>query len=284
MRTATAIRPTRCASAATTLVTIAATGDFQTYPTDFSIPAAGDVYIGFVDQWALAGTFTPRLFPASLDESASQGMSYLSSVSTPPVDIVDLGNNDINGTISDVEQGTLDGNWLIRASATGGGGGGDCSGPIVDWLTATPTSGSIDGGANASITVTVNPAAGNLVPGPHAAQLCINTNDPAQSLIVVPVNLTVTGTPPFTPCSGGTDELFCDGFDHAQSAASIVSGTITQAVTQSGDGSAFDFSTADYHAYDAGISNDDINLYVGERTAACTSTGTATRHRPRSPI
>ncbi|HEY0231165.1 MAG TPA: hypothetical protein VGC55_07930, partial [Dokdonella sp.] len=33
-------------------VTIAATGDFQTYPTDFSIPAGGDVYIGFVDQWA----------------------------------------------------------------------------------------------------------------------------------------------------------------------------------------------------------------------------------------
>lgn len=245
------------------LVTIAATGDFQTYPTEFSIPAAGDVYIGFVDQWALAGTFTPRLFPASLDESASQGMSYLSSVSNPPVDIVNLGNNDINGTISDVEQGALDGNWLIRATATGGGGGGDCTGPIVDWLTATPTSGSIEGGASSSLAVTVNAAAGNLVPGLHAAQLCINTNDPAQPLIVVPVNVTVTGTPPPTACNGGADEVFCDGFDHAQSTGSIVSGTINQAVAQSGDGSSFDFATGDYHGYDPSISSDDINLYVG---------------------
>ena len=247
------------------LVTIAATGDFQTYPTDFSIPAAGDVYIGFVDQWSLAGTFTPRLFPASLDESASQGMSYLSSVDNPPVDIVNLGNNSINGTISDIEQGSLDGNWLIRATATGGGGGGDCSGPIVDWLTAEPISGSIDGGGGVGITVTVNPAVGNLVPGSHAAQLCINTNDPSQPLIVVPVNVTVTGTPPFSPCSGGADELFCDGFDHAQNPGTIVSGTINQPVAASNDGSAFDFATGDYHGYDVNITTDDINLYIGDQ-------------------
>ncbi|MEP7042273.1 MAG: hypothetical protein ABI843_04390, partial [Dokdonella sp.] len=245
------------------LVTIAATGDFQTYPTNFSIPAAGDVYIGFVDQWALTGSFTPRLFPTSLDESASQGMSYLSSVSNPPVDIVNLGNNDINGTIADIEQGALDGNWLIRATATGGGSGGPCSGPIVDWLTATPSSGSVNGGSSTQLTVTVNPSAGGLVPGNHAAELCITTNDPAQSLISVPVSVTVTGTPPHTACDGGADELFCDGFDHAQSTGSIVSGAISQAIAQSTDGSSFDFATGDYHGYDVSITTDDINLYVG---------------------
>ncbi|MFI4970232.1 MAG: hypothetical protein ACHP7D_08485 [Lysobacterales bacterium] len=194
------------------LVPISVTGNFQTYQTDFSIPAGGDVYIGFVDQWALAGGFTPRLFPAALDESPSQGMSYISSASTPPADIVDLGNNDINGTILDVEQGSLDGNWLIRAAATGGGGGGPCSGPIVDWLTATPSTGSVAGGSDTGVTVTATPSADGLVPGDYTAELCITTNDPLRGLIAVPVSMTVTTAPP-TACSGGTDGIFCDGFD-----------------------------------------------------------------------
>jgi hypothetical protein len=242
------------------LVPISVTGNFQTYQTDFAIPAAGDVYIGFVDQWALTGGFTPRLFPAAIDESASQGKSYISSASTPPADIVHLGNNDINGTIVDVEQGSLDGNWMIRATATGGGGGGPCSGPIVNWLTATPSTDLVNGGSNTTVTVTANPSAAGLAAGVYTAQVCIITNDPARSLIAVPVSMTV-GTPPPSACSGGADELFCDGFDHAQGNASIISGTINQTVAASADGSSFDFATGDYHGYDASISGDDINLY-----------------------
>jgi len=239
------------------LVPISITGNFETYETNFSIPAAGDVYIGFVDQWALAGGFTPRLFPAALDESPSHDMSYISSTSAPPVDIVNLGNNEFTGTIFDVEQGSLDGNFMIRASATGGGGGGACTGPIVSWLSATPATGSVSGGSNTSVTVSVSAA--GLAQGVYTADLCITTNDPSRSLIAVPVSMTV-GTPPPAPCSGA-DELFCDGFDTTQGGGTVVSGTIGQSIADSSDGSSFDFATGDYHGYDGSITSDDINLY-----------------------
>jgi len=191
------------------LVTITTTGDFQTYTTNFSVPGAGDVYIGFVDQWALAGSFSPRLFPAAIDETASQGMSHLSAAGTPPTDIVNLGNNDNNGVIDDFG---LPGNWLIRATGTGGGSGGPCTGPVVPWLTATPASGSVNGGSNTDVTITADPSAGTLDAGTYTAELCITTNDPTQALISVPVSLTVTAVAA-TPCNGGADEIFCDGFD-----------------------------------------------------------------------
>jgi hypothetical protein len=242
------------------LVPISVTGNFETYQTHFSIPAGGDVYIGFVDQWAIAGGFTPRLFPAALDESPSAGMSYISFASAPPVDIVNLGNNTQTGTIFDVEQGSLDGNFMIRAAATGGGQGGPCSGPIVNWLSATPASGSIVGGADTTLQVSVNPSAGGLVPGVYTADLCITTNDPAHSLLAVPVSMTVLGTPPPQPCSAA-DELFCNGFDAEGGGSAIVSGTIDQSVVEDGDGSSFDFALQSFHGYDASITTDDINLY-----------------------
>jgi hypothetical protein len=243
------------------LVPISITGNFETYQTDFSIPAVGDVYVGFVDQWAIAGGFAPRLFPAALDESPSAGMSYISFASAPPVNIVDLSNNTQTGTIFDVEQGSLDGNFMIRAAATGGGQGGPCSGPVVNWLSATPASGSIVGGADTTLQVTVNPAAGGLVPGVYTADLCITTNDPAHSLLSVPVSVTV-GTPPPQPCSGGADEIFCGGFEaEGGGGGSIVSGTIDQSVVEDADGSSFDFALQSFHGYDPSNTSDDINLY-----------------------
>ena len=244
-----------------TLVPISITGNFQTYQTDFSIPAGGDVYIGFVDQWAIAGGFMPRLFPAALDESASAGMSYISFASTPPVDIVNLGNNTQTGTIFDVEQGSLDGNFMIRAAATGGGQGGPCSGPVVNWLSATPASGSVVGGTDTTLQVTVNPSAGGLVPGVYSAELCITTNDPAHALLSVPVSVTV-GTPPPVPCSGGADEIFCGDFEgQGGGGGTIVSGTIDESVVEDANGSSFDFATQSFHGYDPNVTTDDINLY-----------------------
>ncbi len=235
-----------------TLVTVTATGDFVAYPTTFNVPAAGDVYIGFVDQWALAGGFMPRLYPAAVDESSPQGMSYYSSVDTPPVDASNLANNTYTDFFNDA-------NLMIRATVTGGGGGAPCSGPAVTWLSATPTGTTIDGGDSAIVAVTVDAAAGGLAEGVYHADLCITTNDPANLLMAVPVSVTV-GNPPPPPCAAA-DELFCDGFDHAAAAGNIVSGTIDQAVTDSGDGSAFDFTSGDYHPYSGAISTDDVNLY-----------------------
>jgi len=238
------------------LVTVTATGDFVAYPTTFSVPAAGDVYIGFVDQWALAGGFSPRLYPAAVDESSPQSMSYYSSVDTPPVDIANLANNTYTDFFNDA-------NLMIRATVTGGGGGAPCSGPAVSWLSATPTGTTVNGGDHAIVAVTVDAAAGSLAEGIYHADLCITTNDPSNLLMAVPVAVTV-GNPPPLPCTAA-DELFCDGFDHAAASGTIVAGTIDQAVTDSADGSAFDFTSGDYHPYSSTISTDDVNLYdVGD--------------------
>ena len=233
------------------LVPITATGDFVSYPTDFSIPAAGDVYIGFVDEWAINGGFTPRRYPAAIDTSLpSQNSSYFSSVDTPPVDIVHLGNNTYNNFFNDA-------NLMIRAAATGGGTGGPCSGPIVNWLSATPTGTTINGGDNAIVAVKVDAAAGNLAEGNYHAELCISSNDPNQLLFAVPVSVTV-GNPPPVPCSSN-DEIFCDGFDHP---GPIVSGLVDQDVANNGDGSAFNFVSGDYHPYNPSMTDDDVNLYA----------------------
>ena|GEM_PF-277622 len=245
------------------LVTITTLGDFQTYTTNFSIPAAGDVYIGFVDQWALAGGYTPRIFPGAIDQTSSQGKSYLSGSSTPPTDITNLANNDLTGVIDDLSA-SLAGNLMIRATGTDGGSGGPCTGPVVPWLTATPASGSVNGGSNTDVTIKADPSAGTLDAGTYTAELCITTNDPSQALISVPVSLTVTAVAA-TPCNGGADEIFCDGFEGAPTGGNIVSGTINQPwVQDAGNGSSFDFALADFHAYDGSITTDDINLYYLE--------------------
>ncbi|MEO7325225.1 MAG: choice-of-anchor D domain-containing protein [Dokdonella sp.] len=240
-----------------TLVTIATQGAFETYPTNFFIPGAGDVYIGFVDQWALAGGFTPRLFPGAQDRTSSAHSSWLSAAGTPPTDITTLANNSTTGIIDDLSA-ALAGNWMIRA--TGTAGAAVCTGAVVPWLTAAPSSGSVNGGASAPVTVTANPAAGSLVEGTYTAEVCITTNDPANALIAVPVTLTVT-TPPFVPCSSGADQVFCDGFDGSATNPNVVTGVINQPAVGDPNGSSFDFALGDFHAYDSGITADDINLY-----------------------
>jgi hypothetical protein len=215
-----------------TLVTIAGEDAFETYATSFDVPGAGDVYVGFVDLWAADGTFSPFLRPAALDTTASQGMSYVSGASMPPTDVDVLANNDLTGTIDSFG---LPGNWLIRAT----GSGGACSGPVATWLSVAPATGTVAGGSSTQVTVTADPAAGGLAPGTYSAELCVTTNDPAHALIVVPVSLSVTG------CGAG-DEIFCDGFDGTPAAQPLRDGgfeaaaggeaTWTSADTQAVDG------------------------------------------------
>lgn len=231
-------------------VTVSATGDFVSYPTTFSVPAAGDVYIGFVDQWALAGGFSPRLYPAAVDESSPQGMSFYSSVDAPPVDIVNLANNTYTDFFNDA-------NLMIRASVTGGGSGAPCSGPNATWLSVAPVGTTVNGGDSAIVAVTAD--ASGLAEGRYNADVCLSTNDPSNLLMAVPVTL-VVGNPPPLPCTSG-DEIFCDDFDHGVQAGNIVHGAINQAVDDSVDGSAFNFASGSYHAYSGTLTSDDVNFY-----------------------
>ncbi|HET7923319.1 MAG TPA: hypothetical protein VFL30_00385, partial [Rhodanobacteraceae bacterium] len=188
------------------LVTIDSPGSVQTYATSFSVPGDGDIYIGFVDTFASS----PVFFSTAMDQSSSAHSSFVAAnptAGTPP-DLDNLGNNEAVGVIDDITGGGLTGNWMIRATGSGGGSGG-CTGTPVPWLTATPSGGSVAGGENTNVTVKATPADGSLTPGDYTAELCIATNDPAQAVITIPVSLTVTAG---NPCSAA-DTLFCDGFD-----------------------------------------------------------------------
>jgi len=197
-----------------TLVTIVAENAFETYPVSFAIPGAGDVYVGYTDAWASGGAFQPRLFPGSIDTNSDAGNSWLSATTTGgvPTDVTTLANNNLTSLTGPAG---FPSNWMIRA--TGVAGSSDCTGPVVPWLTATPASGSVNGGTNTNVSIEADPTAGSLAAGSYTAQLCITTNDPTQALIAIPVTLTVT-EPAFVPCSGGADEIFCDGFDPAAAA------------------------------------------------------------------
>ena len=77
-----------------------------------------------------------------------------------------------------------------------------CQNPSdIPWLSASPTSGAVAGGANTNVTVSANP--GSMAPGTYTANVCVATNDAAHALTAVPVTLTVT------PDSGGDPNVVC---------------------------------------------------------------------------
>ncbi|GAB4318970.1 MAG: hypothetical protein Kow00127_11070 [Bacteroidales bacterium] len=75
----------------------------------------------------------------------------------------------------------LDYNWNIRAHLTGE--------PIIQWLSATPMSGTLDVGASEDITLTFD--ATQLEIGEYSAELIINSNDPDNPTVNVPVSMLV---------------------------------------------------------------------------------------------
>ena len=58
------------------------------------------------------------------------------------------------------------------------------------WLTAAPTTGTTNAGANSNVTVTLNTA--GLAPGNLVCNLVISSNDPDENPVTVPLNLAVT--------------------------------------------------------------------------------------------
>jgi len=65
--------------------------------------------------------------------------------------------------------------------------------PLVEWLSVSPTSGTIPAGGFADLDVTFNTT--ELIGGIYTASVDLMTNDPANGLISVPVDLQVTGIP-----------------------------------------------------------------------------------------
>jgi uncharacterized repeat protein (TIGR01451 family) len=64
----------------------------------------------------------------------------------------------------------------------------------VPWLSVSPTSGTTPGGESDDVAVTASAA--GLAAGAYSANLCVTSNDPANPLVVVPVDLEVLGEVP----------------------------------------------------------------------------------------
>ena len=126
---------------------------FQNFPVNVNIAGPGDVYYGFSDTYNSGGV-SPRTFPAALDTTATQGRSYVAAQddATDP-DYNNLGNNDNLAVIDDLSGGALEGNWVIRASGTGG----SCP---TNTVTTTSTNTTLPATGTSTSTGTVATATG----------------------------------------------------------------------------------------------------------------------------
>lgn len=229
------------------LVTIEKLDTFETYTTHFEVPGAGDVYVGFVEHWAMNG-YPTELFAVATDGDSLKGRSFLSlNMSGSAPDITDLANNEFTGTLTTLSGGYMGGNWLIRAT----GAHGACSGPAVPWLTATPTGNgnTVVGGASAEVIVKADPAAAALDPGTYTAELCITSNDPNRSVISVPVSLEVTAPMVVHACSHLGDSLFCNSFEGQPQDDIVLSGLINRALPRNADGISFNFGLGEWSVW-----------------------------------
>mgnify|MGYP002395352840 CR=1 FL=1 len=96
-----------------------------------------------------------------------------------------------------------------------------CDSPSdVSWLSVDPSSGTT--AAASSSTITVNVDATDLAPGTYEALLCVNSNDPSQPLIQVPVSMEVA-VPANAALIEGTVESLgrCEANPFAAAGASV---------------------------------------------------------------
>jgi len=104
------------------------------------------------------------------------------------------------GFIFSVEQETSDsapftieniGAGTLTFTVAGAAPSGSCANPGgISWLTATPPSGSVGGGALDDVAVNVD--ATGVTVGTYNADLCVSTNDTSHALVAFPVRLIVT--------------------------------------------------------------------------------------------
>jgi uncharacterized repeat protein (TIGR01451 family) len=155
------------------------TWDNYTLPTPLLLGGAGDVLIGAINRWVTSG-ISPAQWPANIDQTASQGRSWIgwwnTDPPTPPVLPPD-------STWATIDSLGYPGNWMIRASGTTAAG--------VTWLTVDPSTGDLAADSNQDVTVHFNAAAEGIETGVYQATLRYNTSDPVNPTISIPVTMNV---------------------------------------------------------------------------------------------
>ncbi len=143
----------------------------------------GDVLIAIVNR--TAGTDAGE-YPASIDETFSQQRSWVGYYGGPAPQPPYLPAPSLWGLIDDFG---LPGNWTVRGYGVKGIVGGD-----IPWLYTTPVSGTVgpvDEEVNTAEAVLTFDAYAVAALGTYTGTLFLNSNDPAQPVIEMPVQLNV---------------------------------------------------------------------------------------------
>ncbi|WP_376692853.1 carboxypeptidase regulatory-like domain-containing protein [Wenzhouxiangella sp. EGI_FJ10409] len=85
-----------------------------------------------------------------------------------------------------------------------------CASPSdVSWLSFSSSNGSVAAGGSEDVDVVIDSS--GLIPGDYEASICVNSNDPENPVVAVPVSLTVTAPPSFATISGNVSSLgYCE--------------------------------------------------------------------------
>jgi subtilisin-like proprotein convertase family protein len=180
-------------------VTVQVLDAFSVYPVSMNLTGPGDVLIGVVNR--TAGT-EPGEFPAAIDTTASQGRSWVGLYGGNPGDPPTLPAP----TFGTIDSFGFPGNWMVRGSGSAGGGG--CTPSDLPWLSEAPTNGTTAPGGDTSVTVSFDST--GLAPGTYTGNLCIESNDPDEPTVLVPVTLEVVeagGEPDITVDPAAFDVL-----------------------------------------------------------------------------
>jgi len=258
---------------ATSAITIAALNGFSD-PVDLTIAGLPDGVTAAFDPSSattsstltLTSSATATIGHATVTVTGTSGSLTQTTtinllVGTPPTATIDdsvtfdavvpLGNQDQTIAIANAENSVP----LTYTAAAYASTDGSCSGDIA-WLSVPVTSGTLEGGESGGVAVVVTPASASLAPGNYAAEVCIDTNDPAHAAVVVPVNMTVVQGPT-------SDTLFFSGFESGET-GTVTTGVFTFNVDQPAEddqaGSALDLATGNYHTWSAAVV-DNINPY-----------------------
>jgi hypothetical protein len=144
----------------------------------------------------------------SMDFDDASGVLYLAGSSDPLPPLTAMYTLDL-ATGAATRTGRFDygypGTWMTLAGLAIATPGGACARPgEVPWLFYDQVGGTTAPGAESTARVVLD--ATGLEAGRYSAQLCVHSNDPARSMLQVPVELVV---------EDAGDSLFADGFDGA---------------------------------------------------------------------
>ena len=160
---------------------------------------SGDVLIGVVNRTSRSTSLQREYRVATVDalgnfrQRSWIGRDFPGNIApTPPV----FGQTVEVKFIDEVFGENARRNWAIRGYGTGGSA---CLDPSdVPWLALAPAAGTVPGKGSQQITVTVNLDGRGT--GVFDARLCLQTNDPALPVAVIPVTVHVQSTqPPAAP-------------------------------------------------------------------------------------